>query len=58
MVTTGKDGTLDQGVTDTNQRGMQAAAAAVVILDSYAADLLRTSAVAKRCVSQTDLEHG
>lgn len=38
-----------------NQRCMQAAAAAVVTLKSYAADLLWPSAEAKRCVSQTDL---
>lgn len=38
-----------------NQRCMQAAAAAVVTLKSYAADLLWPSAAAKRCVSQTDL---
>lgn len=57
MVTTGTDRTLDQGVTAANQRCIQAAAAAAVVvtLESYAADLLCPSAAAKRGVSQTDL---
>lgn len=48
MVTTGRDRTLDQGVTAANQRCMQAAA---VTLESYAADLLSPSAAAKRRVT-------
>lgn len=48
-------GLWTRGVTDTNQRGMQAAAAVAVTLESYAADLLCPSDAAKRHVGQTDL---